>query len=315
VVDFVEARKIVEKKDKGMKSKLMSLKDAVKLINDGDLIAIGGCMYSRSPIAALHEIIRQKKSNLTVSKALTSFDGELMLASGCAKGIITSWLSVAVVYGVSKVMRHLVQNRLAAYEEWSHYTMALRFKAGAMGVPFLPTLSLLGSDMIKHTSAKEITCPFTGQKIALVPALFPDVGVIHVHAADEYGNAQIEGYRFCDEDIARASSKVIVTAEKIVSNNKIRREPDKTAVPFFCVDAVVEVPFGSYPGECYGLYEADLKHIAEYAQYGIDKGLEGAKEYIQKYIHGTASHEEFLSTFPLSRLLDRQRTVREILGE
>ena len=134
--------------------------------------------------------------------------------------------------------------------------MGLRFRAGAMGVPFLPMRSMLGSDVIAQLpDTRVIDCPFTGEKLVLVPALNPDVALIHVQRCDPYGNAQIDGLPFMDLDIAMAANRVILTTERIVSNDQIRRRPDRTKIPFFAVDAVVEVPFGSAPHECYGLYE------------------------------------------------------------
>ena len=134
--------------------------------------------------------------------------------------------------------------------------MGMRFRAGAMGVPFLPMRSMLGSDVVQQRpEAKEIDCPFTGEKLLLVPALNPDVALIHVQRCDAYGNAQMDGLQFMDIDLAMAANRVILTTERIVSNDQIRRAPDQTKIPFFCVDAVVEVPFGCAPHECYGVYE------------------------------------------------------------
>ena len=141
----------------------------------------------------------------------------------------------------------------------------MRFRAGAMGVPFMPMRSMLGSDVLKQRpEAKEIDCPFTGEKLLLVPALNPDVALIHVQRCDAYGNAQIDGLQFMDIDLAMAANSVILTTERIVSNDQIRRAPDQTKIPFFCVDAVVEVPFGSAPHECYGAYEPMMKHMEAY---------------------------------------------------
>ena len=140
--------------------------------------------------------------------------------------------------------------------------MGLRFRAGAMGVPFLPMRSMMGSDVIAQLpDARAIDCPFTGEKLVLVPALNPDFALIHVQRCDAYGNAQIDGLPFMDLDLAMAANRVILTTERIVSNDQIRRAPDQTKIPFMAVDAVVEVPFGSAPHECYGLYEPLFGHL------------------------------------------------------
>ena len=144
--------------------------------------------------------------------------------------------------------------------------IGMRFRAGAMGVPFLPMRSMMGSDVIAQLpDTRVIDCPFTGEKLVLVPALNPDVALIHVQRCDAYGNAQIDGLPFMDIDLALAANRVILTTERIVSNDQIRRAPDQTKIPFFAVDAVVEVPFGSAPHECYGLYEPLFRHLDGYA--------------------------------------------------
>lgn len=310
--DFRESRRRIEQKDHAMKEKVMNLKEATALIKNGDNIAFGGCMYSRTPMAVVREILKQSKKDLTLSRNLISFDGDLLLAGGCVKKIITSWFSIGVTWGVSKVMRSYMETGRADFEEWSHMGISLRFKAGAMGIPFLPTLSIIGSDLLKHLPAKEITCPFTGVKLCLVPALFPDIAVIHAHRSDVFGNVQIDGPPFIDVDVAYSAEKVIVTVEEIVSNERIRREPDRTVIPFFCVDAVVEVPFGAYPHECYGVYDADYKHFDEYAAIVKEAGVEGVKMYLDKYVYEPESFEDFLNLFSVERLLSRAKAGREV---
>ena len=179
--------------------------------------------------------------------------------------MITSWFSQGILWGVSKVMRHHVESGKPRYDEWSHMAIGMRFRAGAMGVPFMPIRSMLGSDVLaRRPEAKEMDCPFTGEKLLLVPALNPDVALIHVQRCDAYGNAQIDGLQFMDIDLAMAANKVILTTERIVSNDQIRRAPDQTKIPFFAVDAVVEVPFGCAPHECYGVYEPMIRHMESY---------------------------------------------------
>ena len=135
-----------------------------------------------------------------------------------------------------------------ACTEWTNYTLAVRFKAAAMGVPFLPVRSLLGTDTFRHSAACVVACPFTGEKVALLPALYPDVAAIHVHEADRYGNCRIRGTTVADLDLARAAKRLIITCERLIPSDDIRQDPSRTVIPFFCVDAVCEVPFGSYPG-------------------------------------------------------------------
>jgi len=314
-LDFVEARSIIEKKDHSMREKLTTLEQAAKLVKDGDSVAIGGIMYSRTPMGMIREIVMSGVKGLTVSRLLFSFESDLMFVAGSVSAAVTSWISMGVTWGVSKVMRHYAEHGIVKIEEWSHSALNLRYKAAALGVPFLPTLSMLGSDLMKHTSVKEMDCPFTGKKLCLVPALFPDVAIIHVQRADKYGNAQVDGMPFADADMARGAGKVIITTEEIVSSDRIRRESDRTLIPFFCVDAVVEAPFGSYPHECPGLYHADYEFFHKYADLVNEKGVDGVKQYLNDYIFDTPSYYDYLQKFHVSNLLKNVALRRELMNE
>jgi glutaconate CoA-transferase subunit A len=263
-------------------------------------------------MAALREILRSRRSRLTLSRNLMCYEGELFMVAGAAQEIVTSWMAIGLPWGLSRVLREFVEGGRARLEEWSHLAMGLRYRAGAMGVPFLPTLSMLGSDLIKTTPAKTMTCPFTGAQLCLVPALFPDVAVVHVHRSDCFGNAQIDGYPHMDADIAAAASTVILTAEEIVETDEIRRRADRTAIPFFAVDAVVEVPHGAYPHECYGLYEADLDHIGGYARQVAAQGTEAVRAYLQEYVYGPETFDAYLERFGRSRVLLAEQSAREL---
>src|SRR5204863_5532087 len=169
----------------------------------------------------------------------------------------------------------------ARFEEWSHMAIGLRFRAGAMGIPFLPMRSMMGSDVLGQLpDAKMMNCPFTGDRLVLVPALNPDVALIHVQRCDPYGNAQIDGLQFMDIDLAMAANRVILTTERIVSNDQLRRAPDQTKIPFVTVDAVVELPFGCAPHECYGVYEPMLRHMEDYVALVNDDPVKGMQQYM-----------------------------------
>ncbi len=312
---YLGLRSRLEKKDKGLKEKVMSLTEAVALIPDNVHVAIGGCHYSRTPMALIWEIIRQKKSGLIFSKSITATEGDLLLVAGTTRHIITSWFSPGVTWGVSRIMRHFVQSGEAKYEEWSHMSLGLRYRAAAMGIPFLPTRSMLGSDVIKQlTDIKEMQCPFTGDKLALVPALHPDVAIIHVQKADPYGNAQLVGFPFMDKDIALAADRVILTTEQIIDNNEIRRTPDRTDIPFFCVDAVVEAPYGCLPHECYGAYEPDFDHMDMYVKLMMERTIEGVQEYLDKYVYAPQSFDDYLSLFKVKDVVRATLNARKGYG-
>jgi glutaconate CoA-transferase subunit A len=167
----------------------------------------------------------------------------------------------------------------------------VRFKAAAMGVPFLPVHSMLGTDTLRRSAARVVACPFTGEKLALIPALYPDVAAIHVHEADCYGNCRIRGTTVADLDVARAAKRLIVTCERPISNDEIRLDPSRTVIPFFCVDAVCEVPYGSYPGNMPYEYFSDEDHIRQWLT--VEKDVEKFRAFLQEYIYGVEDFAEY----------------------
>jgi glutaconate CoA-transferase, subunit A len=175
-------------------------------------------------------------------------------------------------------------------------------------VPFLPMRSMMGSDVISRLpDTRMIDCPFTGEKLVLVPALNPDFAVIHVQRCDAYGNAQLDGLPFMDLDLAVAAGRVILTTERIVSNDQIRRAPDQTKIPFMAVEAVVEAPFGAAPHECYGLYEPLFAHLDAYAAQIRNDPEEGIRAYLDRYFYGPTTWAEYLDRLGLEELLDARR--------
>jgi glutaconate CoA-transferase subunit A len=310
---YVELREKLAKRDRSLREKVMSLDEAMAFVRDGDHVGIGGSTMSRTPMALIWSLIRAGRTRLTCSRSIVSSDGDLLFASGTCERIVTSWFSQGILWGVSKVMRHYVETGQASYEEWSHLAVGMRFRAGAMGVPFMPIRSMLGSGVREQRQeAVEITCPFTAEKVLLVPALNPDVALIHVQRADAYGNAQIDGLPFMDIDLAMAANRVVLTTERIVSNDQIRRSPDHTKIPFFAVDAVVEVPFGSAPHECYGVYEPMLRHMEWYVSRANGDPVKGMREYLDRYVYGPTSWTGFLDLIGLDELLTASRAGRSI---
>jgi glutaconate CoA-transferase subunit A len=313
---YKQLRETMDKKDRGLREKVTTLKEAVALIRNGDHVACGGCHYSRTPMALIWEIIRQRKEKLVYSRSITSTDGDLLLVAGASRHIVTSWFSPGVTWGVSRVMRHYTQSKEATFEEWSHMSLGLRYRAGAMGIPFMPTRSMLGSDLYPRLpEIKQMECPFTGDKLALLPALNPDVAILHTQRCDPYGNVQGEGLPFMDADIAMAADRVIVTTERIVSNEQVRRSPDRTTVPFFCVDAVVEVPYGCLPHECYGCYEPDFSHMDYYVKLMMGRGPEGVREYLDKYVYAPESWNDYLSMMNFKDVLSASVNGRSVYND
>ncbi len=310
---YLEIRAATQARDRSLRDKVMTLEAAAEIVKNGDHVAIGGCTASRTPMAMIWALIRAKKSELSISRSIVSTEGDLLFASGLSDHIVTSWFSQGIVWGISKVMRAYTESKRARFEEWSHMSIGLRYRAGAMGLPFMPTRAMMGSDVVGLLDdLREIDCPFTGDKVLLVPALNPEVALIHVQRCDAYGNAQIDGLQFMDIDIAMAANKVILTTEKIVSNDQIRRAPDRTKIPFFTVDAVVEVSYGCAPHECYGMYEPFFKHMDYYADLTRHDPDAGAAEYLDRFYYRPSSWPEYLELLGIEELLDATRRGRSI---
>src|SRR6185369_7175585 len=313
---YLELREEILRRDRSLRHKVVSLEEAVSFVRDGDSVGIGGSTMSRTPMGLIWALIRAGRKDLSCSRCIVSSDGDLLFGSGATQHIVTSWFSQGILWGVSKVMRHYTETGKARFEEWSHMAMGMRFRAGAMGVPFMPIRSMLGSDVVRQRpEAKEMDCPFTGEKLLLVPALNPDVALIHVQRCDAYGNAQIDGLQFMDIDLAMAANRVILTTERIVSNDQIRRAPDRTKIPFFCVDAVIEVPYGAAPHECYGVYEPMMNHLEAYVKQVNGDPIGGMKKYLDEHVYGPKNWNEFLSMIGIDEIVAASRRGRSIFDD
>jgi glutaconate CoA-transferase subunit A len=310
---YRELRRNLARRDRSLREKVVSLEEATSFVEDGDAVGLGGSTMSRTPMGMIWALIRAGKKKLSCSRGIVSTDGDLLFGSGVCDHMVTSWFSQGILWGVSKVMRHHVETGKARYDEWSHLAVGMRFRAGAMGIPFMPIRSMLGSDVREQRpEAVEIDCPFTREKLLLVPALNPDVALIHVQRADAYGNAQIDGLQFMDIDLAMAANRVILTTERIVSNDQIRRAPDHTKIPFFTVDAVVELPFGCAPHECYGLYEPMMRHMEYYVDLVNTDPVAGMREYLDRFVYEPKSWNAFLGLIGVDELLAAARAGRFI---
>ncbi len=253
-----------------MKSKLMNLKDAISLINDGDMVAIGGIGQNKVPIAAVLEIINQGKKNLHIVGREKGIDFDLLIGNGCVKTVSSAYVGLEQ-FGLAMNFRKAVENGEIEFLEHTCGSIINAIRAGAMGLPFIPIKGLFGSDLFKvRDDFKEITCPFTGEKLVAIPSINPDVAIIHCHEADEFGNVRIYGTRFEDVLMAKASKKVIVTVERIIPHSEIRKEPEKTTIPYFYITAIVKVPGGAKPTSLYGEYPVDIE--------GMKKLIERSKK-------------------------------------
>ncbi len=289
-----------EKKSRALIDKMMTEEEAVsRFVYDG--CYIGTELYGtvRCPMTLVREVIRQGKKDLRVAgQGVTELD--LWLGAGIVKTLDITYIGLEV-FGVSNALRRAVESgQVEKVVEWSNGGITWRFKATSMGVPFIPVRAMLGSDTLTYSAAKVVECPFTGMKVCLIPALILDVGLIHVHRADKYGNAQIDGISGFAFEMSRACKRLIISAEEIVEPEVIRRAPDRTMIPYYLVDAVVHAPYGSHPGEMVYCYARDEEQLREWVS--AAKTEAGAHAYLDKYVHNLANHQEYLDLVGRDRL-------------
>jgi acyl CoA:acetate/3-ketoacid CoA transferase alpha subunit len=285
---------VLKNKSRELKDKTMSVKEAVsRFVHDGDFIASGGFGHIRVSMAIIYEIIRQKRRNLAMAGKTAVHDFDILVGAGCVNKAEVAYCFGHELRGLSPASRRRVENgECKVVAETSNAGYQWRFLAGMMGIPFIPSRNLLGTDTGDFSSCKVAKDPFSGKPINLIPAAYPDVAFIHVHRCDIYGNAQIDAILVEDFELARCARKLILTTEKIIDNEAIRKEPWKTAIPFLVVDAVVEVPYGSHPCEMPGLYYYDEEHIAEWLN--LSKTQHGVDKYFDKYVFGVDSFTDYI---------------------
>lgn len=287
--------------------KVMPEAEAVRrYVQDGDYVSFDFSSFTRGPASLVREIIRQQKRHLWFAAKFTLLETTLLAVGGCLRGVDVGFLGLGHLIG-----RWVEEGRIRV-TEWTNGTLMLRHLAGAMGVPFLPTRSLLATDTLTHSGAKVVQDPFTDRPIALVPAVNPEVGLVHVHQCDIYGNARCFGPGVSPLETAMASKRTIISTEEIITTDDIRKEPSKTTIPYYMVDAVVYAPFGCLPGGTQGIYEMDIAHFLEFMSASHDEQKMAA--YLEKYVYSVASHVEFLEKrVGVARLLElkRQAMIKE----
>ena len=270
-------------------SKLMTMKDAVsQFVKSGDTVFISGAQHG-APNAAVAEIARQKIDHLTVITVLVGTN--LLIGEGLTDRLITGYMMLDERRSYA-LQRARALNKFPIIEESSHFGIAMMLYAGYMGIPFMPTRCLVGSDMMKYNgdNLKTIKDPFGGGQVGVVKAVVPDVGIIHVQRCDAEGNAQKWGTLGVDHEGVNASKKVIVTTEKVVEADVIRRDPNRTIIPAFRVSAVVEQPFGAYPGHLAGCYD-DPPRAFFAAMLGGQKAYE---DYLNDVVYGVKDWNGYL---------------------
>ncbi len=275
--------------------KLISMRDAIqKYVPDGCTIAIEG-FTAFICFAAAHEIIRQKKENLTICRMTPDLIYDQMVAAGCVKKLIFSYLGNPGV-GSLHCIRRAVENkqpREIELEEYSHFGMVGRYSAGAAGLPFFPLKSYFGADLGKvNPNIKFIKNPYGNDSIAVVPALNPDLAIIHAQRCDSLGNTQLWGLIGMQKEVAFAAKHVIVVVEELVDEEVIRSDPNRTLIPHIIVDAVVHQPFGAHPSYVQGYYDRDNLHYLAWEKLSRDQAA--AESWLAEWVTGIESWEEYL---------------------
>ncbi len=302
------ARAFFKTKSRALVSKVTTVKEAVeKGVSDGDYLTVGGFGTNRIPTAILHEMVRQKKKDLGFAGHTATHDFQILIAGNCLSRVDAAYIIGLEARGLSADARRAVESGTIEMSEWTNASLSWRLKAAAMGLSFLPGRNLFGTDTFAFSAAKKIACPFTGKDFIALPALFPDVAVIHVHECDIYGNARICGASVSDQDLAKAAKHVILTTEKIIPNEEIRQQPESTFIPYWCVDAVIEVPFGSYPGNMPELYFSDEPYLKNWML--KEKNEEEYRQFINSQILDTKDFGEYLS---LNGGLEKMTALRAI---
>jgi glutaconate CoA-transferase subunit A len=291
--DADKAREFFRKKNRKLEAKVMSVKEAVaKFVHDGDYLTLGGFGANRVPIAVAHEIVRQGRKNMGFAGHTSTHDFQILCAGEVFSKVDVAYIVGLEARGLSPNARRYMESGKVEVSEWTNYSLSVRFKAAAAGVSFYPSRNIMGTDTFKYSGAKIIECPFTGTKYAAMPALYPDISALHVHEADIYGNCRVRGITVSDFDVARASKHLIITCERLISNEEIRRDPSMTVIPYFLVDAVCEVPYGSYPGNMYAEYFSDEEHLREWLR--VEENTEEFKKFIEKNIYSCKDHFDYI---------------------
>ncbi|MBM4371649.1 MAG: CoA transferase subunit A [Deltaproteobacteria bacterium] len=281
--------------------KVMGEAEAVRtFIKEGDFLATELYGSVRAPMGICREIVRQGYKALRFA-GQGVMETELLIAGRCVTATELTYQGWEV-YGISNVLRRAAEGGHLAISEWSNAALAWRLKAAAMGISFIPTRSMLGTDTFRYSGAKTITCPFTGQRYAALPATMVDVGIIHAHRADRFGNVQVDGITGFAWELARASRRLIVSVEELITTDEIRRQPDRTLIPWYLTDAIVHQPFGSWPGEMCYVHDRDGEHLKAYL--AATETAEGTKAYHDEWVTGVPCHEALLEKIGPARLAE-----------
>lgn len=284
--------------------KLMGMEEAIgKYVHDGDTVYMAGFTHL-IPFAAGHEIIRQRKRNLTLVRLTPDLIHDQMIAAGCVKKLVFSWAGnpgVGPLHAFRRAVEKGFPNPIEI-EEYTHFALVSRIFAGAIGLPFIPLRSLRGSDLPKHNpNIKFVKSPYSDEEVAIVPPLNPDVSIIHAQRADVEGNIQVWGL-ICDiREAAFAAKRVIVSVEEIVDEYIIRSDPNKVIIPSFIVDAVIEEPWAAHPSYVQGYYDRDNEFYLEWDKISRDPEL--LEKYMDEWIYNIQNRREYVRKLGAEKIM------------
>lgn len=307
-----------------MSGKIIDLHAAAALIPDEATISFGGFTIQRHPMAFVYELVRMKRNNLYLFGHSPGGDWDILIGAGCVKRVELAYEADEAFGTVGPRWRWAVEHSKIEWEDYSNFAMVSRFTAGAMGIPFMPIRSLLGSDLIQkqsltseqrmddaRTSPKKLhvlDSPFNSQeRIVLVPAIHTDFAILHVQKATASGIVRIEGQTYADIQQALCADTVIVTTEELVEEDALRSEAERNPIPFFAVKYVCHVPFGAHPYAVYNYYDYDPLQLGEYHESARDDDT--FRRYLQKYVYGVKSHGEYLEMVGGQARLDMLRAA------
>lgn len=265
-----------------MTNKLTTLQQAIAAIPDGARVALGGNTLHRGPGAAVHEIVRQQKRGLEIVKTAGAYDVDLLCAAGNVVAVSAGFVGYETPFGMAQAYRAAVEAGAVEAREHACATVIAGLRAAIQGVPFMPVAGLHGSDLPVARGFAVLNDPYTGSEVYVVPALIPDVAILHVQEADALGNGRIIGTRFEDVLMAQAARRVILTAERVVDGESFTDAPEAVAIPGFLVDAVVEAPGGAWPFSCTPLYGYDAEYLAAWV--AVARDPEAARAFIAERI-------------------------------
>ena len=285
--------------------KLRSLRDAIAVdIQDGMSIAMGCGLESLIPFAASYEIIRQEKKNLTLIGPISDMQFDQLIGAGCVQKIVASWVG-NVAAGLGHNYRRAAESGIPnaiEIEEHSNFTIGLGLQAAAIGLPFMPSKTVKGSDFRKGAQFSLVRCPFTNEELLAVRAIRPDVAILHVQRADSEGNAHVWGNFGVMREAALAAKKVILTCEEIVDHAVILSDPNRNVIPGFIVSSVVSERWGSHPSPTQGYARRDDDFYFEYHK--ATRSRAGFLEWIERWVLGVKDHRAFLD------LLGKERVAK-----